>query len=176
MGSRLRRVAQLVSLVVALAGCEAPAVSESWQLSDSTGLEFDLGEPGQREVADGRVRWRLESGLTVTVQELAADDRMPEGRRTARSVADALTTRLELGEHNGELSTHRCRAGPVDAECVIGWMEYREQRFARCGAVLEAGQRIVWIDVSAPDERRDEVERRCGEILDSLTIDPASPG
>ena len=165
-----------MSLVVALAGCEGQGVSESWQLSDSTGLQLDLGEPGQREVADGRVRWRLESGLTVTLQEIATDERMPEGRRTVRSVASALVARLELGEHDGELSTHRCRAGPVDAECVFGWMEYREQRFARRGAVLEAGQRVVWIDVSAPDERRDEAERRCGEILDTLTIDPASPG
>lgn len=170
----MRRCAPLLVAGLALAGCQGGVHTERWELPDGTAIELDLGEPAHREAADGRVRWRLDSGLTVTIQDLAGDERSPQGRRTARAVADALVERMELGERDGELSTYGCRAGGADAECVSGWMAHREQRFARRGAVLEAGARIVWIDVSAPIGRREEVERRSREILRSLRIDVGS--
>jgi len=167
---------RLMALRLVLSGCEAGGGSERWELSDGTVLELELGEPAQRETGDARVLWGLESGLTVTGQELAADVRSPEGRRTARAVATALVERVELGEQRGELSSSPCRVGAVAGECVSGWMEHDGRRFSRRGVVLEAGELIVWLDVSAPVARRREVDARWRGIARTLRTERSGDG
>jgi hypothetical protein len=172
-----RRFALLLPmLAVTLTACTAAPPPEAWALGDGTVLELDLGEDSTAEADDARVRYRLASGLTVSVQELARAERMPGGQRTVRSVTEALQSRLELGERPGSLVRTACAVSGVRAECLSGWMERDGTRFARHGAVFEAGDRIVWLDVAGPDEQRDQVSSAARRILNDLHVEVSSAG
>ncbi len=165
----MRRV---LSLLISLTACNAgPLGNERWELEDGTVVELDLGEDSEREERHGNIRFRLASGVTVALQEIGRDDPLPEGTRTPRTVAMALARRVELGEREGNLSTYGCRAGQLRAECLVGWTSRDEERFARQGAVLEAGTRIVWIDVTGPVERAEAVRRRSNAILETIRVE-----
>jgi hypothetical protein len=49
-------------------------------------------------------------------------------------------------------------------------MERDGTRFARHGAVLEAGDRIVWIDVAGPNGAQSDVSDRARAVLESLRV------
>lgn len=169
------------TLAAALLACAAVACepsgpyTERWELSDGSAIELDLGGPSEHEARDGKALYRLAGGVVVTVQELDRDARLPAGDRTPLSVARALVERVELGEREGELATHRCRVGQQHAECVTGWTVRGDRRFARHGAVFEIGARIVWLDVAGPIEVQADVARRATELRAGARLEPAGP-
>jgi hypothetical protein len=144
--------------------------AEAVALPDGTRLTLDVGVEIRRDEQDGRVALHGVDGLVVTVQEVGVEDR-ESGERTPRDVAAALAERVELGEREGELEHHACRAGGVDAECLVGWMVSADgDRVARRGTLVRAGNRIVWIDVIGPEERAVDVDARARRVRESLAI------
>lgn len=159
-----------LAVACATEGSAPETPPEIVRLADGTELSIHLGTEARRDEQDGRVALRLQDGLMVAVQEVEIEDRATGGR-TPRSVAAALVERVQLGEREGSLTHHACRAGERDAECVDGWMVSAEgERVARHGVVLFAGARIVWVDVSGPEERAEDVQERARRIRQSLRV------
>ena len=157
----------LLSLLL-LSACEAGSHPESWRLEDGTTIDVDLGEPAEREERDERVAYRLESGLTVALQQIPVEGGAASQERTPRSVAQALADRLELGEREGELLHGDCHLAAVEAECLDGRMTLDGREHARHGAVFLTGDQIVWLDVSGPAGADERVRLRARSVLESI--------
>lgn len=106
---------------------------------------------GAAQVLEDRASYQLADGLRLSVQWMPAEDR-ETGTRTPRSVATAIAERVELGEREGEMAHHACRAGALDAECVGGWTVLDGVRYTRDGFVVAVEGSIVWLDVSLAGE------------------------
>ena len=90
---------------------------------------------------------------------------------SARDVAAAIAERIELGERESELTHRPCAAG-INGECLEGWMTVDGARYARHGIVVQAGESIVWIDVSAPESAQAETAYIAAQVLSSLRWSP----
>lgn len=150
---------------LAVAGCTStpPRV---WTAPDGSSLQLELDAVSGVDEEEGRVRYRLESGLTVSLQAIDRDARLPGTDRDPDNVAEALATRVELEGAGGELTATPCTVlSSAGARCVQGWMEHGGREHARSGAVFELGSQIVWLDVAGPRERADEVREAAAEVL-----------
>ena len=156
-------------VLIVLAACTALPAVETVTLGDGTVVELEPAAEVEREEAAGRIALRSGDGLVVTLQELAVDERGVESR-TVAVVAAAIAERVKLRERNGELVQSSCEVGGRPAECLDGWQERDGTRFARSGAVVQLGTRIVWLDVAGPQTRGAAVIERSRTVRASLRV------
>lgn len=152
-----------------LAGCTDQAAHQ-WSPPNGPVLALDLPGVSSSDVEDTRARWELASGLVVTIQALERELDHPILGRDPGTVAEALETRVELGDATGELASHQCQVLGYQARCVEGWTEAGTREFARSGAVFELGEYLVWLDVAGDRSRTDEVRRCADEVLHELAV------
>ncbi len=143
------------------------------QLASGATVWLDLGGPARELHADGRFGWELSDGTRVLLQSAVGDEEPGSVERTPESVAVALCERLELGDAEGELAHHPCRAGALDAECVVGWQVDAEgDRWTRRGAIFDAAGEIVWLDVTS-SVATEALNARADRIRSSVVVEAA---
>lgn len=160
---------------LALAGCAAPSNEreQAFALSDDLALTLPIAPGSVREDGEGRVLVE-QDGLVLRVQRI--DTVQGSRSRTARSVAEALSSRYSLGEQPGELTHASCRfAGTEAAQCVTGTFDVEGSGWVRRGAVVARGAHVVWLDVVGPVERIEEVEGWSAQLASRVSLAEARP-
>ncbi len=136
-----------------LAGCSSPdggAHPAAFELSDGSTLVVMLPEDARAETRERAVRYRMRSGITVTVEEIEVDERRTGEPHDAEHVARAIVERAELGDPTGALTERACTARGRPARCMTGWMQGERGRSAVRGLVLDSTQRIVLVLATRP--------------------------
>lgn len=165
-----------VFALVLVVGCDGIAVEASERveahLRDGLLITFDPGQP-VTEISDGdRFAWELPDGARVLLQTTARDEEPGSVERTPESVAVALAERYELGDAEGELSHHGCRAGSSDGECVSGWqIDDDGRRWTRRGVLFAGGRDIVWLDVVTPEGSSEGFESLATAVRESIRVE-----
>lgn len=170
------RVAWSLALLALYAGgCSESSRPEVVDVGD--GAELLLLVPTNVRSEDrGNVALRLPSGSVVTVQHVAAYSEEERETRTATSVAEALVTRVELGEGEGQLAQRACSRGQLVGRCVDGWMRVGERRFERRGLIFATSSRIVWLDVARTTDDADAIADEASTIMTGAVLtDPGQP-
>lgn len=159
------RSSAIIALLL-LAGCTAAPPAIEFPVGD-TALLVNVETSGTPRTEPGRASYSVEGGGRLTFQSMDIEAR-GTARRTPRDVAAAMAERYELGEGEGELAHRACRAGAESAECIDGWTTVEGRRYVRRGVIVEVGEAIVWIDVSAPEEDSAAAERVAEQVRSSL--------
>lgn len=126
-------------------GCREPqAETEPFLEVGIPGGALQLGVHAldEGQYRDQAAAFRLADDLNLGLQWMPAENR-ETGDRSVRDVAMAISERVELGEREGELTHHACQAAQLEAECLTGWMNVNEARYARSGFVIRAGDSLV---------------------------------
>ncbi len=147
----------LLAGTIGVAGCEGK--SDTMAVDPGGGFEFELLGPARMEGASSKVLWRP-GPINVALQR-AARTRLNHEASLA-DVAQALQSRYQNGEVDGELQTSACRLAGVPAQCFVGAIRRGGRESIRRGWIVEGADELVLLEVigdaSATEEVNEQVD------------------
>lgn len=158
-------------LGVAAFGCASGLSSEHVTLTDGTTLQLEIPTAVEETEGEDRIRWRLESGLTVAAQWIPRRGAAVSGEREPSAVARALAARFRLSEREGELDVQACEVAGEGGTCVSGWSASPRGRVHRAGLVFRAGEQLVWLEVTGAATHAEDVQRALDAVRGTVRIE-----